>query len=877
MYPIFRWLTIVAAFILLGLFASGAAYGANASGYCYLEGQTNHAGTKVDFYRHPLGAVCYTTSTKSSGYYHKSLMLPGDYDVIFSHPGFITDGLARVRIEGSTTLPPCTLYRVSCEDLGWHRYPYVPPGTSIWFPEDEGKHNPFLTYPIEWWYVNFHLTGRSTGREYGAFIAVFKDGPMRLFSISDLYQQQNYTHADLPGFLIASTSELDLRYTDEIGDPDIWRNMNYVAADLDCDGGLMPFTYRLAVDATAREDGDLMKLDIIMASTKAPMIVGGDGLIHVGDDSSYYYSHTKVKVLDESEITVHGLTEQISGYAWIDHQWGDFLSGDMKTWEWLSIKLDDLREIMVADVWVNGELLGSDSSRFNFFNADCSLELSDEYTITRLAYWEDPQCEQVFATQWRIQETSKDIDLIVTADYDNQMMQVELLEVFPLGCFWEGVCSVTGTIGGMPVSGKAYAELTHSHMPPPPPPPCEYVGPCVEDMYLYWHEENPPTYYYTEQTSAVRDGAGGVCSTEDRIWFLMNMGAEETRCYQSPMGLLCARRWNNFGLIACYDPSICDTLYTIRLPSYGSAAPSATYHGLAYNDNDGTFWYSRPLWPVTWPPCPPQTTLYHIDGSGNELGSFPVEGFPIVGLALDADHKHLWCIALGEPDMFLEYDVSSGEPVLIQGPFQVPWSSPDNSAAGLEYHEEQNTLIAIDKNASYLVYFCDVDRDYPGPPGPGEPGVFPTDSCVLSLTPWGVAFAKGSQTVFVASSSGRPFALDEYASLAGRPRERAQPLLVRRVDEEEHEELSSSSYPNPFNPATEISYVLPNACDVELSIFNVLGQRVTTLVNEYQAAGHKTVRWDGTNKSGSKVASGVYFYQIRAGEITETKKMILMK
>ena len=825
----------------------------------------------MEFFKYPLGLYCKETFTIASGHYSTWVLGGSYYDVIFSHPDFTSDGLAHVWVPlfGSITLPPCTLHAVSCEELDWHKYPYVPPGTSIWFPEDEGKHNPFLTYPIEWWYVNFHLTGRSTGREYGAMVAIFKDGAMRLFSISDVDSQQTYTHSDLPGILIASTTELDLRYTDEIGDPDIWRNMTF------CTGGLHPYTYRLKVDATAKEDDNPMELDVIMSSTKAPMIVGGDGLIHVGDDSSYYYSHTRVKVLDDSEITVGGLTEKVSGYAWIDHQWGDFLSDDTKTWEWFSIKLDDLREIMVADVWVNGELLGSDSSRFNFFNADCSLELSDEYTITPLAYWEDPECEQVFATQWRIQETSKDIDLIVTADYDNQMMQVELLEVFPLGCFWEGVCSVTGTIGGIPVTGKAYAELTHSRCPPPDT--CEYVGPCVEDMYLYWHEENPPSYYYTEETENVRDGEGGVDSGQDRIWFLMNMAAEETRCYQSPMGLLCARTWNNFGLIACYDLSICDTLYTIRLPSYGSAAPSATYHGLAYNENDGTFWYSRPKQPMTMPPSPPQTRIYLIDGSGNELGSFFIQGYFITGLAFDDDNKHLWCVAQGDPDMLLEYDVSTGEPVLIQGPLEVPWSSPANSAAGLEYDEEKNAVVAIDRNTNYLMYFCDIRPGYSGPPGPSEPGVSPIDSCILSGTPWGIALAKGTNTVFIASSTGRPFPLDEYGALSGCPRQKPVPLPLKQAAEDEHHGLHSCSYPNPFNPATEISYVLPNACHVELSLFNVLGQRVATLVNKYQAAGPKTVRWDGTGEGGNKVATGLYFYRIQAGEFTETRKMIMLK
>lgn len=87
----------------------------------------------------------------------------------------------------------------------------------------------------------------------------------------------------------------------------------------------------------------------------------------------------------------------------------------------------------------------------------------------------------------------------------------------------------------------------------------------------------------------------------------------------------------------------------------------------------------------------------------------------------------------------------------------------------------------------------------------------------------------------------------------------------------------SQNYPNPFNPETEIGYVLPNACQVELSVYNLLGQKVRTLVDEFQSAGLKNVKWDGKDENGANVASGVYFYKIKAGEFTETKKMIMLK
>lgn len=83
--------------------------------------------------------------------------------------------------------------------------------------------------------------------------------------------------------------------------------------------------------------------------------------------------------------------------------------------------------------------------------------------------------------------------------------------------------------------------------------------------------------------------------------------------------------------------------------------------------------------------------------------------------------------------------------------------------------------------------------------------------------------------------------------------------------------------PNPFNPQTLIKYDLPEAASVRLDVFNILGQRVTTLVNRYEAAGPKSVLWDGTDQSGSKVSSGIYLYKISAGDYTATKKMIYLK
>jgi hypothetical protein len=82
----------------------------------------------------------------------------------------------------------------------------------------------------------------------------------------------------------------------------------------------------------------------------------------------------------------------------------------------------------------------------------------------------------------------------------------------------------------------------------------------------------------------------------------------------------------------------------------------------------------------------------------------------------------------------------------------------------------------------------------------------------------------------------------------------------------------AQNYPNPFNPSTTISFSVKEPCQVQVNIFNVLGQTVTCLVDEYLEAGTYDREWNADNFS-----SGVYFYQFKAKNFTETKKMVLMK
>jgi hypothetical protein len=82
----------------------------------------------------------------------------------------------------------------------------------------------------------------------------------------------------------------------------------------------------------------------------------------------------------------------------------------------------------------------------------------------------------------------------------------------------------------------------------------------------------------------------------------------------------------------------------------------------------------------------------------------------------------------------------------------------------------------------------------------------------------------------------------------------------------------AQNYPNPFNPATTITYELPIASQVTLSVYDVLGREVSVLVNGRKNAGVHEVKFDGVN-----LPSGVYFYRLQAGDFCQSKKLVLLK
>jgi hypothetical protein len=101
---------------------------------------------------------------------------------------------------------------------------------------------------------------------------------------------------------------------------------------------------------------------------------------------------------------------------------------------------------------------------------------------------------------------------------------------------------------------------------------------------------------------------------------------------------------------------------------------------------------------------------------------------------------------------------------------------------------------------------------------------------------------------------------------------------IERLGEEIPEQFElHQNYPNPFNPTTRIKYGLPVSSTVRIDIFNILGQLVSTVINDKQPAGYYEVTWDAKTDTGADLPSGVYFYRVAAKDFSATRSMVFQK
>ena len=312
----------------------------------------------------------------------------------------------------------------------------APPATKstvVNLPDDEGAH---LT-PIEWWYFNGSLTD-DTGAEYSfhyvTFQSVLPNGlTPRLLQLSWAdHGKKVYLTDERPALPLLETTKGDFAF--RVND---WSMAG--------DGR----EYSMAFNVSD------YSVELESTSTKPAILHQVTGLVDLGRaGESYYYSRTRLTT--SGTLTIGQEERQVSGVAWMDHQWGDFSTAPVG-WDWLSLQLDDGSDLMVSIVWDStghqpiisyGTYVHPSGQSRNVPGGDISL--------TATGSWTSEVTETTYPVGWDLAVKSLDLELTLTP----VLLDSEFsMSKFVPQAYWEGAVTVAGTQSGQSVAGRGFAEL----------------------------------------------------------------------------------------------------------------------------------------------------------------------------------------------------------------------------------------------------------------------------------------------------------------------------------------------------------------------------------------------------------------------------------
>jgi predicted secreted hydrolase len=300
-------------------------------------------------------------------------------------------------------------------------------------PDDEGAH---LT-PIEWWYFNGHLiddTGVEYSFHYVTFQSVLPNGfTPRLLQLSWAdHGKEVYLTDERPALPVLEATKGDFAF--QVNE---W--------SMSGDGS----RYSLAFNTGG------YSVELQAFSPKPAVLHQGSGLVDFGRaGKSYYYSRTRL--ITAGVLTIGEERRNVTGIAWMDHQWGDFSTAPVG-WDWMSLQLEDGSDLMISMVWdstsrqpINsyGTYVPADGQPTNIAGDDISLNATGEWTsgVTGTTY----------PMGWELAVASLDLELTLTPVLLDSEFQGSK---FVPPAYWEGAVSVDGTLGGNEARGRGFVEL----------------------------------------------------------------------------------------------------------------------------------------------------------------------------------------------------------------------------------------------------------------------------------------------------------------------------------------------------------------------------------------------------------------------------------
>ncbi len=298
-------------------------------------------------------------------------------------------------------------------------------------PRDEAPHN-VLT---EWWYYHGHLAA-DDGTEYGFHSVIFQ---LRRRNLPTVY----VGHA-----AITDPGRNLFRYDQELG-------MARSGAGPGFDFRLGSWLWR------GSEQGDHLEfsipdytLNLDLTALKPPAVhqAGFTELGPIADAG--YYSRTRMEL--RGTLDDHNQRKAITGQAWFDHQWGNFIPEELGGWDWFGIQLEDGADVALALLRGDqeevlggfGTYVAPDGGTLHIDNAEMQIEA--------LGNWTSPRTGVTYPSGWRLTLPTQELELVCTPTLQDQELDVRETSAMS---YWEGQVRCEGTRDGAPLAGQGYAEL----------------------------------------------------------------------------------------------------------------------------------------------------------------------------------------------------------------------------------------------------------------------------------------------------------------------------------------------------------------------------------------------------------------------------------
>ncbi len=302
----------------------------------------------------------------------------------------------------------------------------------ITLPADDAPHANLT----EWWYYTGHLSS-DDGPAYGFELVIFQ------------VERQDVPNYYASHFAVTDPQRQQFQYAQKT-----W-SLPQVPKTFDLGSGGWLIRGQSGYDQLAAAmDG--YAIDLKVTPTKPPALHGTNGVLSFGPvGDSYYYSSTRLTV--QGTMVDHGTVHQVTGEAWKDRQWGNFLASQGGGWDWLSLQLSDRSELMLFILrGSNGAVTPSYGTLIQPDGTTRSLP-PGAAQVTVLGHWQSPHTGTVYPSGWSVVLPEQGLALRAEPVLADQ----ELDTTASTGTvYWEGEVDLTGASHGKTVTGKGYVELT---------------------------------------------------------------------------------------------------------------------------------------------------------------------------------------------------------------------------------------------------------------------------------------------------------------------------------------------------------------------------------------------------------------------------------